>query len=126
MIDFLHGLSTISQLSTGTPRGLYGSHNIIEADSSNTRNDLYQTGDAWTLQLDKFIEWYDMSQDPVGDYNIDLMADRTNIRFQQSIAEDPYFYYGPFTGTIARNAGYAFAGRMFANHSVENPGGVLS
>ena len=57
---------------------------------------------------------------------MDLMADRANIRFQQSIAEDPYFYYGPFTGTIARNAGYIFAGRLFANHSKENPVGVLS
>lgn len=67
-----------------------------------------------------------MSTDPVGDYNMDLMAERANIRFQQSISENPYFYYGPFTGTIARNAGYIFAGRLFANHSSENPAGVLS
>ncbi|CZR68780.1 related to oxidase [Phialocephala subalpina] len=110
----------------GTPRGLFGSHNIIEGDSSNTRNDLYLTGDAWTLQMDQFMAWYNMSTDPVGDYNMDLMAERANIRFQESVAGNPYFYYGPFTGMVARNAGFIFAGRLFANHSSENPVGVLT
>jgi hypothetical protein len=107
----------------GTPRGLFGSHNIIEGDSSNTRNDLYQTGDASTMDLSLFESWYNMSSST---YSMDLMAERANLRFQQTKATDPNFYYGPFTGMIARNAGYIFAGRFFANHSAENPGGVLS
>jgi hypothetical protein len=73
-----------------------------------------------------FVEWYNMSSDPIGDFNMDLMADRASMRFQQSIATNPYFYYGPYTGLIARNAGYMFAGRLFANHSQANPTGVLS
>jgi len=113
-------------LFTGTPRGLIGSHNIIEGDSSNTRNDFYQTGDASTLQLDKFIEWYNMSSNPIGNYDMDLMADRANIRFQESKATNPNFYFGPFTGMFVRNAGYIFPGRMFANYSKENPTGILS
>lgn len=67
-----------------------------------------------------------MSGSPIGDYNMDLMAERASIRFQESKATNPDFYFGPFTGLIARNAGYLFAGRMFANHSRENPSGVLS
>lgn len=109
----------------GTPRGLTGSHNIIEGDSSNTRADFYLTGDASTLVMDQFKDLYDMSSGK-GDYNFDVFAKRAHVRFQESVATNPNFYYGPFTGMIARNAGYFFATRMFANHSSENPSGLLS
>lgn len=109
----------------GTPRGLNGSHNIIEGDSSNTRGDLYVMGDASTMVLEQFRSFYDMSTED-GDYNFDLFTDRAAIRFHESLSSNPNFYYGPFTGMIARNAGYLFACRMFANYSVENPGGTLS
>jgi hypothetical protein len=84
------------------------------------------TGDASSLDLDKFFTWYNMSLDTVGNYDMALLASRANARFQESKAENPYFYYGPFTGMVARNAGYIFAGRMFANHSQGNSVGVLS
>ncbi|TDZ31476.1 Dothistromin biosynthesis peroxidase dotB [Colletotrichum spinosum] len=109
----------------GTPRGLNGSHNIIEGDSSNTRGDLYVTGDASTMVMDQFQEFYDMSSGE-GNYDFDLFAQRASIRFNQSIATNPNFYYGPFTGMVARNAGYLFACRLFANHSSSNPTGVLN
>lgn len=109
----------------GTPRGLVGSHNIIESDSSITRDDIYVTGDASTMNLTKFIEWYDSMPD-AGDTTLDTMADRAHIRFQETIATNPNFYFGPFTGMIARNAGFIFARRFFANHSTENPEGILS
>lgn len=58
------------------------------------------------------------------------MADigaRASKRFDESIATNPYFYYGPYTGMVARNAGYAFTGRLLSNHSMEYPlGGNLS
>lgn len=57
---------------------------------------------------------------------MDLMAEFAKKRYEESIATNPNFYYGPFTGAIARNAGYVFAGRLFRNHSIENPEGVLS
>ncbi|KAL5345964.1 hypothetical protein ACLOAV_008994 [Pseudogymnoascus australis] len=108
------------EVPKGKPRGLVGSHNIIESDSSNTRNDLYLTGDNANLELNQFSEWFNMSNDAVGDFNIDVMAERANVRFQQSKATNPNFYYGPFTGMIARNAGFIFPTRMFANYSKEN------
>lgn len=109
----------------GTPRGLNGSHNIIEGDSSNTRGDLYVTGDASTIVMEQFQSFYDMSSGE-GNYDFDLFVDRMAIRFHETVAANPNFYYGPFTGMIARNAGYLFACRLFANHSAENPTGVLS
>lgn len=109
----------------GTPRGLNGSHNIIEGDSSNTRADLYMTGDASTMVMEQFQSLYDMSSGE-GDYNFELFTKRAGTRFHESVATNPNFYYGPFTGMVARNAGYLFACRMFANHSAENPTGLLS
>ncbi|KAL2870904.1 peroxidase family protein [Aspergillus lucknowensis] len=108
----------------GEPRGLQGSHNFIEADSSNTRDDLYVTGNAWTMNMTLFKEWYDMSED--GTFSMDLMAERAAIRFEQTKASNPDFYYGPVTGLIARNAGYIFPARLFRNHSQELPEGVLT
>jgi hypothetical protein len=109
---------------TGQPQGLIGSHNFIESDSSNTRDDLYVTGNSHMLNMSLFMEWYNMATD--GTFSMDLMAERAKIRLDQSKQTNPEFYYGPFTGLIARNAGYLFSGRMFRNHSAENPQGVLS
>ncbi|KAL0936074.1 oxidase [Colletotrichum truncatum] len=109
----------------GSPRGLNGSHNIIEGDSSNTRGDLYMTGDASTMVMEQFQSFYDVSSGE-GDYNFDLFAERASIRFDETVATNPNFYYGPFTGMIARNAGFLFACRLFANHSSENPTGLLN
>ncbi|KAJ5942549.1 hypothetical protein N7516_002717 [Penicillium verrucosum] len=108
----------------GEPQGLIGSHNFIEADSSNTRDDLYVTGNSWTLNMSKFMTWYNMSSD--GTYDMSLMAERAKIRMDQTIHTNPDFYYGPVTGLIARNAGYIFSGRLFRNHSTENPEGTLT
>ncbi|KAJ6031580.1 hypothetical protein N7540_002312 [Penicillium herquei] len=117
LLDNLGGL-------LGEPRGLDGSHNFIEADSSNTRDDLYVTGNNYALNMDKFMAWYNMSTD--GTFEMDLMAKRAKIRLEESIQTNPNFYYGPVTGLIARNAGYLFAARMFRNHTHENPEGVLT
>lgn len=108
----------------GEPQGLIGSHNFIEADSSNTRDDLYVTGNNYALDMDKFMSWYNMSVD--GTFDMDLMAKRAKLRFEEAIQTNPNFYYGPVTGLIARNAGYIFPGRLFRNHSRENPEGILS
>ncbi|EFX06375.1 putative oxidase [Grosmannia clavigera kw1407] len=109
----------------GTPRGLDGSHNIIEGDSSATRADLYVTGDASTLVLQQFRGLYDRSTGE-GDYNMDVLGAHADARFTETVASNPQFYYGPFTGMIARNAGYIFSARMFANHSAANPTGLLN
>lgn len=61
-----------------------------------------------------------------GTYSMDLMAERAKIRMDQTKATNPNFYYGPVTGMLARNAGYLFVGRVFPNHTEENPDGVLS
>lgn len=109
----------------GTPRGLDGAHNWIESDSSNTRDDLYVTGDASTMNMTLFLEAYNSTDGWV--LTMDDIGARAAKRFKESISSNPNFYYGPYTGMIARNAGYAFTGRILSNHTKENPmGGRLS
>lgn len=77
------------------------------------------------MNLTKFTELYNMV--PEGQaFGADVMAKYASRRFDESVATNPDFYYGPFTGWIARNAGYFFTLRLFANYSSEQPEGYLS
>ncbi|KAK5112245.1 hypothetical protein LTR62_004406 [Meristemomyces frigidus] len=58
--------------------------------------------------------------------SFDSMGEFAAARFQQSISSNPHFFYGPFTGLVGRNAGYAFISRFFANHSSVTPLGQLN
>lgn len=98
----------------GTPRGLRGSHNIISADSSNTRGDPYTHEDDVNLRIDLFEELYNMTDH---EYNMTIMAERASVRLNHSIATNPYMYHGPVTGMIVCNSGFIFVGRLLANHS---------
>lgn len=118
ILDNLFGL-------LGTPRGLQGSHNWIESDSSLTRNDLYVTGNAWTMNTTLFWDIHDRA-DSNGVISLDLLAAQAARRFEYSKAHNPNFYYGPVTGMIARNAGYLFLGNLLANHTSEKPLGMLT
>lgn len=111
----------------GKPRGLSHSHNFIEADSSPTRDDLYVTGDPVTMNLTKFETLYNMMpENTTQTFNLDVMADFASIRWNETISSNPYFYYGPVTGMLARNTGYCFIGNLFANYSSDHPDGVLT
>lgn len=59
-------------------------------------------------------------------FTMDTIADFSAKRFDEAIGENPYFFYGPYTGLIARNAGMLFIFRLMADHSVGGVEGVLS
>lgn len=62
-----------------------------------------------------------------GYLSMDDLGNRAAQRLKDSIATNPILYYGPYTGFVARNAGFMFAGRLLSNHSKEYPfGGHLS
>lgn len=78
------------------------------------------------MNMTLFMEVHDVIQEK-GALTIEDIGNRAAERLDYSIATNPNFYYGPYTGFIARNAGYLFAGRLLSNHSVEYPlGGHLS
>ncbi|KAL1587622.1 hypothetical protein WHR41_03651 [Cladosporium halotolerans] len=110
----------------GTPQGIDHSHNFLEADASPTRNDLYATGDAWTMNMTRFEQLYN-TVPAEEDFSFDVLAKWSADRWHESVETNPYFYYGPFTGMIARNAGFFFIGRLMANHtSGDNTEGKLT
>jgi hypothetical protein len=77
------------------------------------------------MNMTLFLEAYNSSDDNA--LSMDDIGARAAKRFQDSITINPNFYYGPYTGMIARNSGYAFTGRILSNHTKENPlGGHLS
>lgn len=109
----------------GTPQGIDYSHNFLEADASPTRNDLYLTGDAWTMNMTRFQQLYD-TVPAKENFSFKVLADWSARRFNESVQTNPDFYFGPFTGMLARNAGYFFIGRLFANHTGDSTEGTLS
>ncbi|KJZ75261.1 hypothetical protein HIM_05455 [Hirsutella minnesotensis 3608] len=111
-----HGLFGL----VGEPRGITAGHNLLESDSSNTRGDAYETGevgDNFRLRLDRWIEWYNMSQDPVGNYNLWLMSKRGVKAFEDSKRNNPFFWRGPLSGLIISNGVLALPPALMSNHS---------
>jgi hypothetical protein len=70
------------------PQGLSATHNVIEADSSSTRDDIYMTGtvgDCVTMNMTKFLEVYNSI--PVnGAMTMDMIAARAAKRFDESVS----------------------------------------
>lgn len=54
------------------------------------------------------------------------MHAQRNFTHALSIATNPNFFYGPFSGLITSNAGHAFVPAMFSNYTADRPGGHLS
>lgn len=74
--------------------------------------------------MDLFLEAYNSVPGDV--ITFDDIGDRMAKRLEVSKATNPYFWYGPYTGLVVRNAGFAFAARLLSNHSDEYPMGQLS
>lgn len=109
----------------GTPQGIEHTHNFLEADSSPTRNDLYMTDNSWTMNMTRFEELYHTVPEN-GSFTFDKMNSWAAKRWHDSVETNPDFYYGPFTGMIARNAGYMFISRLFPDYTNDRSEGELS
>lgn len=109
----------------GQPQGLDFAHNFIETDGSATRDDLFVTGDAATMNLTRFEAMFNMV--PLNEtFTVDTIADLSAKRYDEAIGENPHFFYGPYTGMIARNAGMLFIFRLMGNHPDGDVEGVMS
>lgn len=79
---------------TGAEPGLSG-HNKFEADTSLTRNDYFtHGGDNFKFNSTLFGM---MTQTTGGNYDLNNLALYRYQRYQQSVAENPNFYFGPFS-----------------------------
>lgn len=55
-----------------------------------------------------------------------MLTDFRSSRFDQSVANNGYFFNGPFSGVLVQPAAYTFIYRFMANKSAENPEGILN
>ncbi|TGJ81035.1 hypothetical protein E0Z10_g7716 [Xylaria hypoxylon] len=108
----------------GEPQGLSGSHNKYEGDLSPIHGDLYQYGNNLP-RVSQFAALYKLGQENGDSVDLDVLTEFRLQRFEQSVAENPYFFFAPFSGTIVNPAAYTFIYRFMANKSAENPEGVL-
>ncbi|PPJ50228.1 hypothetical protein CBER1_07209 [Cercospora berteroae] len=104
--------------------GLSGSHNKYESDASPTRFDLYQSGNNFKININQFQELINFS--PSGFVDLNSLTAFRSKRFDDQIANNPFFFNGPFTGVLVQPAAYTFIYRFMANHSAEDPVGFLS
>ncbi|KAL6719045.1 hypothetical protein ACLMJK_003280 [Lecanora helva] len=110
----------------GTPTGLSGSHNNYEGDTSPTRGDLYLKGNDYLLQVDQFQQYYDaLLENTHAPEQYNALFNFRQARFNDSIANNPYFFFPQFAGVFVSPAGYAFPPAMMANHSAQYPDGYL-
>lgn len=103
--------------------GISGSHNKYEADASPTRPDLYEAGNDYMTVAKQFQQLIDASP---GSVTMESLTNFRSQRFDTQIANNPYFFNGPFTGVVVQPAAYTFIFRFMANHSAEYPTGYLS
>ncbi|KAL5113683.1 putative zinc transporter msc2 [Pleosporales sp. CAS-2024a] len=103
--------------------GISASHNKYEGDASPTRPDLYEAGNNYMVVKSQFQDL--ITQSP-GSVTMESLTSFRSYRFDQQIANNPYFFNGPFTGIGVQPAAYTFIYRFMANHSAENPVGELS
>ncbi|WPH04693.1 Cloroperoxidase [Acrodontium crateriforme] len=79
---------------TGSEPGLDG-HNKFEADTSLTRNDFFTSGgDNFNFNGTLFGMMNDACD---GDFNLQNLAKYRKQRYEQSVAENPNFYFGPLS-----------------------------
>lgn len=104
--------------------GLIGSHNKYEGDASPTRPDLYEAGNNYKTVTAQFQDL--IKHSPGGVVTLDSLTAFRSDRFDTQIAKNPYFFNGPFTGVLVQPAAYTFIYRFMANHSAENPAGILT
>ncbi|CAK4030900.1 Aromatic peroxygenase [Lecanosticta acicola] len=114
----------IGGLAAQNGNGLSGSHNKYENDVSPTRPDLYESGNNYITSADQFQDMIDAS--PGGVVTLDSLGTYRAQRFARQKAQNPYFFNGPFTGTVVQPAAFTFIYRFMANHSAEDPIGTLT
>ncbi|KAH8812283.1 hypothetical protein F5884DRAFT_701417 [Xylogone sp. PMI_703] len=107
----------------GTPRGLDGCHPLFEVDGSPTRGDLYDPShNNNDLNMTYFMELYNLQKDAADpNYSIDVLYTHNKNRWYQTIATNPYAWFGPASGWLVRASPYAFTARLVANRSAEYP-----
>ncbi|KAJ4348059.1 uncharacterized protein N0V89_009431 [Didymosphaeria variabile] len=113
------------------PQGLDLTHIGLEHDASPTRLDKYEmgsNGNNYDLSLPLFQQLLDRQEgiaDHKVNFNIRVLAHHRYQRIQDSIRNNPKFFFQPFNGCFFQGNNHAVIYRAFANYSVDHPLGRL-
>lgn len=99
---------------TGSEPGLDG-HNKFEADSSLTRDDYFLgNGDNFSFNTTKFAR---MVKSTGGNFGRDQMAEYRYQRYQESLADNPEFYFGPLSLLLFGASSFVYELMPNGNHN---------
>lgn len=86
----------------GQADGITYSHNNYEGDVSIGRQDQYmqQDGDFNALDVQRFQSAYEYTESP-DRYTLDKFSENYEMKVEESIANNPYFFSAPFSGLVA-------------------------
>jgi len=85
------------------------------------------SGDDFRLVVPQFQQYYDSLVEGLSaSQQYDNLLDYRISRFQDSINNNPNFFYSPFSGILVSPAGFSFPVRMMSNHSAQFPEGSLT
>ena len=87
---------------------------------------MYTHGDDFNLQMDQFKMLYDMGIKNGDNIDLDVMNEFRSKRFDNSVANNPYLFLGPFTGVLVAPAAFEFIYRFMGNKSEQHPQGKLN
>lgn len=113
----------------GSPKGLDFSHYRFESDVSPTRNDIwYSPQDASSVHIERFTSLYNRGQRSPGKggYDLTVLTPHRQEWTRHSVANNPYFWSGPFTNLAVTSATHIFTYRFHANYTTGNLDGYLS
>ncbi|KAL1306180.1 hypothetical protein AAFC00_004282 [Neodothiora populina] len=97
--------TSYSPVLTGSEPGLDG-HNKFEADTSLTRNDFFlANGDNFSFNKTLFTMMTDTTG---GVYNRENLAEYRYQRYQQSLSDNPNFYFGPLSVLLFGAASFLY------------------
>ncbi|KAF1985111.1 putative aromatic peroxygenase [Aulographum hederae CBS 113979] len=105
--------TSFSPILTGSEPGLDG-HNKFESDASLTRNDYFPAnGDNFRFNGTLFGYMQDTCQ---GNFDLNNLAEYRYQRYQQSLAENPNFYFGPLALLLYGAASFLYELMPNGNH----------
>ncbi|KAF2658637.1 Cloroperoxidase [Lophiostoma macrostomum CBS 122681] len=107
-----------------TPEGISFSHNAYESDASVVRQDAYlNNGDAVSVQIPQVQSLLNKAVN--NELTLDILRTHNKEKHDYSIANNPYFFQGPFAGLVPPIA-HHFVVNFMSNHSAERPNGYLT
>ncbi|CAK1362436.1 unnamed protein product [Cercospora beticola] len=119
------GFPSSLPLLLSNPKGIVGSHSKYENDASIVRGDAYlNNGDVGVFQWRSWNSLIQSTNNGNDGLTLDKVTQHADEVTTFSIENNPYAFWGPFSGLVAP-AAHNFVVNFMSNHTAENPGGYL-